>query len=108
MTPLTFGWSCTLLREQNLRLLSDRHRPFDLGTLIDQLRLRMDAACQVTSDDQAWALLGEYLLLRENLDLVTAQLDAVIGHVRAQLPFGLPQPALEPGTTSGTSVADAA
>lgn len=97
-----------LLREQNLRLLSDRHRPFDLGTLIDQLRHRMGASCEVTSDDEAWALLGEYLLLRENLDMVIAELDAAIGHVRAQLPFGVPQPALKPGTSSGTSVADAA
>lgn len=94
----------TLLREQNMRLLSDRHRPFDLGTLIDQLRLRMGATCQDTSDDEAWALLGEYLLLRENLDMAIAELDAVIGNVRAQLPVGLSQPI----TSSGTSVADAA
>jgi hypothetical protein len=97
-----------LLREQNMRLLNDRHRPFDLGALIDQLRLRMGAAHQVTSDDEAWALLGEYLLLRENLDLVIDELDAVIRHVRAQLPSGLPQPALDAGISSGTSVADAA
>jgi hypothetical protein len=93
-----------LLREENMRLLSDRHRPFDLGTLIDQLRLRMGAIREVTSDDEAWSLLGEYLLLRENLDLAMAELDAAIGHVRARLPFG----AHEPETSSGVSVADAA
>jgi hypothetical protein len=96
-----------LLREQNMRLLSDRHRPFDLGTLIDQLRLR-GSTFQVTTDDDAWALLGEYLLLRENLDLIMAEIDAAIGHVRARLPVGLPQPALKRRTSSGTSVADAA
>ena len=97
-----------LLREQNMRLLSDRQRPFDVGTLIDQLRLRTGATDQMTSDDEAWALLCEYLLLRENLDLVIAELDAAIGHVRARLPFGLPQAALERGSSSDTSVADAA
>jgi hypothetical protein len=96
-----------LLREQNMRLQSDRHRPFDLGTLIEQLRLRMDPG-HATSNDEAWALLGEYLLLRENLDLASAELDVAIGRVRARLAVGLPELALEQAVSAGSAVADAA
>lgn len=89
-----------LLREQIMRLQSDRRRPFDLGTLIDQLRIRTSATDDIDSNDDAWALLGEYHMLRENLDLARTELDVAIVRIRSRLAVG---PA-EPAPNSATSV----
>jgi len=56
-----------LLREENARLKADRHRPPDLGTLIDYLRFVGDPAANLTTHDDAWSVLCDCLALHEAL-----------------------------------------
>jgi hypothetical protein len=56
-----------LLGEENARLKADRHRPPDLGTLIDYLRFIGDPAVNLTTLDDAWSVLSDCLAIREAL-----------------------------------------
>jgi hypothetical protein len=96
-----------LLREQNMRLLSDRHRPFDLGMLLEQLRLRLSATDNTTSSDEAWAMLSEFLLLGENLQQASDELEAAIRLMRARLGVGRSEQELEQMSATPAPVADA-
>ena len=75
-----------LMREENVRLKSERHRPFDVGTLIDQLRLRTAEIDRAQTPDDALSLLGEYLLLRENLAQADVEIEAAITAIGERYP----------------------
>jgi hypothetical protein len=74
-----------LLREENARLKAERHRPPDVGGMIEQLRrLAADQGEEGTPDD-AWSLLTECLLIREELDQACIEIKAAIEAVHTRL-----------------------
>ena len=73
-----------LLREENARLKAERHRPPDVGTMIDQLR-RIAAEQGDESANNTWTLLTECLLIREELDQACIEIKAAIDAVQARL-----------------------
>ncbi len=75
-----------LLREENVRLKSERHRPFDVGTMIDQLRLRAGELDRAETIDEAWSALGQYLLLRENLAQADSEVQSAIAALGERFP----------------------
>jgi hypothetical protein len=74
-----------LLSEENARLKSAQHRPSDIGTLIDQMRLLGAQEGEGETLDEAWTMLGECLVIREGLDQACIEIQAAIGDVRARL-----------------------
>jgi hypothetical protein len=73
-----------LLREENARLKAGRHRPSDVGTMIDELRL---VASEEEGDllDDAWSLLSECLVIREGLAQACVEIENAVGSVRQRL-----------------------
>jgi hypothetical protein len=73
-----------LLREENARLKAGRHRPSDVGTMIDELRL---VAAEEEGDllDDAWSLLSECLVIREGLAQACVEIENAVGSVRQRL-----------------------
>ncbi len=73
-----------LLREENARLKAGRHRPSDVGTMIDELRL---VAAEEEGDllDDAWSLLSECLVIREGLSQACVEIENAVGSVRQRL-----------------------
>jgi len=98
----------TLLREENIRLKTERHRPFDVGTLIDQLRLRSDSDDRIDSADEAWAVLGDYLRVRENLAQANVEIEAAIAAIEERLGVVLDDETLDRDRPSSARVAEAA
>jgi hypothetical protein len=74
-----------LLSEENARLKSAQHRPSDIGTLIDQMRLLGAQEGEGEALDEAWTMLGECLVIGEGLDQACIEIQAAIGDVRARL-----------------------
>lgn len=74
-----------LLREENARLKASRHQPASAGTAIDSVRRLANAATEAEAQDDAWALLGECLMIREGLDQTCAEIQGAIGSIRDRL-----------------------
>jgi hypothetical protein len=74
-----------LLSEENARLKAERHRPSDVGTLIDQMRELGDQEGPGEAFDEAWTMLGECLVIRQGLDQACAEIQAAIAGVRERL-----------------------
>jgi hypothetical protein len=74
-----------LLSEENARLKAERHRPSDVGTLIDQMRQLGAQEGEGEMLDEAWTMLTECLLIREGLDRACIEIQSAIGDVRARL-----------------------
>lgn len=74
-----------LLREENARLKAARHRPSDLGVMVDRLRLVAAEGGQEESLDDAWDLLAECMLIRQGLDHACDEIQAAISAVQERL-----------------------
>ncbi len=97
-----------LLREENIRLKCDSHKAVDLGALIDQLRLRAAQVDAADTADEAWAVLSEYLLLRENVLQAGTEIETAITAIARRFPVLRDHAAAGPSGVAGTSVAIAA
>lgn len=75
----------TLLREENLRLKSERHRPADLGVLIDRLRFVASPELAIEDPDEGWTLLADCYTLQHSLAQAQRELRATITSLRSQL-----------------------
>jgi hypothetical protein len=67
-----------LMREDNARLKANRHRPPDLGTLIDYLRSIGDPAASLGTLDDVWSVLCDCLAIREALTQAYRENEAAI------------------------------
>ncbi|MBV9000302.1 MAG: hypothetical protein JO304_14665, partial [Solirubrobacterales bacterium] len=74
-----------LLREENARLKADRHRPVDLGVIIEYLRLIGRQRAIPETDEDAWAVLSECHVLREALAQASIEIELAISALEAQL-----------------------
>jgi hypothetical protein len=74
-----------LLREENLRLKGECHRPADLGVLIGQLRLAAAYELEVEDADEGWSLLAECHRVQEQLGQAQLEVTAAIATLRARL-----------------------
>jgi hypothetical protein len=74
-----------LLSEENARLKAARHRPSDVGTLIDQMRLLAAREGEGEVLDEAWTMLSECLVIREGLDQACIEIQSAIDDVRDRL-----------------------
>jgi hypothetical protein len=74
-----------LLSEENARLKAERHRPSDLGTLIDQMRELGDQEGPGEVLDEAWTMLSECLVIRQGLEQACAEIQVAIAGVRERL-----------------------
>ena len=74
-----------LLSEENARLKSERHRPSDVGTLIDQMRELGDQEGPGEVLDEAWTMLSECLVIRQGLEQACVEIQAAIAGVRERL-----------------------
>ena len=63
-----------LLSEENARLKAERHRPSDIGTLIDQMRELGDQEGPGEVLDEAWTMLSECLVIRQGLEQACAEI----------------------------------
>ena len=74
-----------LLSEENARLKAERHRPSDIGTLIDQMRELGDQEGPGEVLDEAWTMLSECLVIRQGLEQACAEIQVAISGVRERL-----------------------
>jgi hypothetical protein len=74
-----------LIREENARLKANRHRPPDLGTLIDYLRFTGDPGANLATLDDAWSVLCECLAIREALTQAYRENEAAIRAIEQRL-----------------------
>ena len=74
-----------LLREEVARLRTERHRPADIGTLIDQLRELAMENGEAEMEDEVWNLLAEVMVIREGLEQACIELESAIGSLRRRL-----------------------
>lgn len=74
-----------LLREDNLRLKGECHRPADLGVLIGQLRLAAAYELEVEDPDEGWTLLAECHRVQEQLRQAQLEVTTAITTLRARL-----------------------
>lgn len=74
-----------LLSEENARLKAARHRPSDVGTLIDQMRQLAAREGEGEALDEAWTMLSECLVIQEGLDQACIEIQSAIGDVRERL-----------------------
>ena len=97
-----------LLSEENARLKAERHRPSDIGTLIDQMRELGDQEGPGEVLDEAWTMLSECLVIRQGLEQACAEIQGAIAGVRERLgsltirldgvtPAGVGHPEVVPG-----------
>ena len=74
-----------LLSEENARLKAERHRPSDIGTLIDQMRELGDQEGPGEVLDEAWTMLSECLVIRQGLEQACVEIQVAIAGVRERL-----------------------
>ncbi len=74
-----------LLREENLRLKSECHRPADLGVLIGQLRLAAAYELEVADPDEGWTLLTECYRVQEELRQAQLEVTSAITTLKVRL-----------------------
>jgi hypothetical protein len=74
-----------LLREENLRLKGECHRPADLGVLIGQLRLAAAYELEVEDPDEGWTLLAECHRVHEQLRQAQLEVTTAITTLQARL-----------------------
>jgi hypothetical protein len=74
-----------LLSEENARLKAERHRPSDIGTLIDQMRGLGDQEGPGEVLDEAWTMLSECLVIRQGLEQACAEIQLAIAGVQRRL-----------------------
>jgi hypothetical protein len=73
-----------LLREENARLKGERHRPSDVGTLIDQLRL-LAAEAGHGQAGETWDVVSESLAICAELEQALSELQAAVAGVQRRL-----------------------
>jgi hypothetical protein len=73
------------LREENARLKAHRHRPHDLGTLIDHLRLVANPRPGPETVEDDWTAFSECLVIREALAQARLENEAAIRVIRERL-----------------------
>ena len=95
-----------LLREEIARLKADRHRPVDLGTVIEYLRLIGQPPANPETVDDAWSMLSDCHVVREALAQASIEIEAAIAALQAQLRDG-PHPLDDPPPQSVDLVAPA-
>jgi hypothetical protein len=74
-----------LLREEIARLRTERHRPADIGTLINQLRHLAAENGEAEMEDEVWSLLAEVMVIREGLERACIELESAVGAVHHRL-----------------------
>ncbi|MBV8998828.1 MAG: hypothetical protein JO304_07200 [Solirubrobacterales bacterium] len=74
-----------LLREENARLKADRHRPVDLGVIIEYLRLIGSQRARPETDEDAWGALSDCHVIREALAQASIEIELAISALEAQL-----------------------
>lgn len=74
-----------LLREEIARLRTARHRPADIGTLIDQLRALAAEQGEAEMEDEVWTLIAGLSALREGLEQACVELELAITSIRQRL-----------------------
>lgn len=74
-----------LLSEENARLKAERHRPSDIGTLIEQMRELGDHEGPGEVVDEAWTMLSECLVIRQGLEQACAEIQMAIAGIRERL-----------------------
>ena len=74
-----------LLSEENARLKAGRHRPSDVGTLIEQMRQLAAREGKGEALDEVWTMLSECLVIREGLDQACIEIQSAINDVRDRL-----------------------
>lgn len=74
-----------LLREENARLKADRHRPADVGTMIAQMRRMAVEQGEDELSDEAWSLLSECLVIREELNQACIEIRAAMSAIQKRL-----------------------
>jgi hypothetical protein len=74
-----------LLREENARLKAERHRPTDVGVMVDRLRVVATDEGEGNAHDDVWGLLSECLAIREGLDHACDEIHAAISSVQERL-----------------------
>ncbi len=74
-----------LLREHVARLKTERHRPADLGTVIDELRHVTARLAVAEDEDEAWGALSDCLMIRESLAQVSVEVETAISAARRRL-----------------------
>lgn len=74
-----------LLREENARLKAERHRPPDVGTMIAQMRRIAVDQGEDELSDEAWSLLSECLVIREELSQACTEIKAAMSAVQERL-----------------------
>ncbi len=74
-----------LLREENARLKAERHRPRDVGTMIQHLRRIADEHGEDELSDEVWSLLSECMVIREELDQACIEIKAAMTAVQEHL-----------------------
>ena len=74
-----------LLREENARLKAERHRPPDVGMMIDHLRQIADQRGEDELADDVWSLLSECMVIREELSQACVEIKAAMTAVQEHL-----------------------
>lgn len=74
-----------LLREEIARLRTARHRPADVGTLIDQLRALAAEQGGAEMEDEVWTLIADVSAVREGLEQACVELELALVSVRRRL-----------------------
>jgi hypothetical protein len=74
-----------LLREEVARLRTERHRPADIGTLIDQLRELAAENGEAEMEDEVWSLLAKVTVIREGLEQACIELESATAALRRRL-----------------------
>lgn len=74
-----------LLREENARLKAERHRPSDVGSMVDRMRVVAVDEGHGEALDDVWGLLSECLAIREGLDHACEEIHAAISSVQERL-----------------------
>jgi hypothetical protein len=74
-----------LLREEVARLRTDRHRPPDVGSLIDQLRQLTAENGEADMEDEVWSGVADMMVIREGLEQACIELESAVGAVRRRL-----------------------
>ena len=74
-----------LLREENARLKAERHRPPDVGTMIAQMRRIALEQGEEELSDEAWSLMSECLVMREELNQACIEIKAAMSSLQDRL-----------------------
>lgn len=74
-----------LLREENAQLKAERHRPTVVGAMIAQMRRMAVERGEDELSNEAWSLLGECLVIQEELNQACEEIRAAMRAVQERL-----------------------